>query len=62
LRAAGGGIVRVQGEYGYDMLAGFEDRQPSSEGRLFPRCWPWSQACLPWGGFIGMALIVSDRA
>jgi SAM-dependent methyltransferase len=29
---------------------------------LFPRCWPWPQARLPWGGFIGMALIVSDRA
>jgi ferredoxin len=29
---------------------------------LFPRCWPWSQARLPWGGFIGMALIVSNRA
>lgn len=28
---------------------------------LFPRCWPWPQARLPWGGFIGMALIVSDR-
>jgi SAM-dependent methyltransferase len=28
---------------------------------LFPRCWPWPQAHLPWGGFIGMALIVSDR-
>jgi len=27
---------------------------------LFPRCWPWSQARLPWGGFIGMALVVSD--
>lgn len=29
---------------------------------LFPRCWPWpwTQARLPWGGFIGMALIVSD--
>jgi hypothetical protein len=27
---------------------------------LFPRCWPWPQARLPWGGFIGMALIVSD--
>ena len=25
---------------------------------LFPRCWPWPQARLPWGGFIGMALIV----
>lgn len=29
---------------------------------LFPRGWPWPQARLPWGGFIGMALIVSDRA
>ena len=29
---------------------------------LFPRCWPWSQARLPWGGFIGMALIASNRA
>jgi ubiquinone/menaquinone biosynthesis C-methylase UbiE len=28
---------------------------------LFPRCWPWPQARLPWGGFIGMAMIVSDR-
>jgi ubiquinone/menaquinone biosynthesis C-methylase UbiE len=28
---------------------------------LFPRGWPWAQARLPWGGFIGMALIVSDR-
>ena len=28
---------------------------------LFPRWWLWSQARLPWGGFIGMALIVSDR-
>jgi len=28
---------------------------------LFPRCWPWPQARLPWGGVIGMALIVSDR-
>jgi ubiquinone/menaquinone biosynthesis C-methylase UbiE len=28
---------------------------------LFPRCWPWPQARLPWGGFIGMALIVSAR-
>ena len=27
---------------------------------LFPRQWPWSQARLPWGGFIGMALVVSD--
>jgi len=29
---------------------------------LFPRCWPWPRARLPWGRFIGMALIVSDRA
>ena len=29
---------------------------------LFPRWWPWSQASLPWGGFIGMALTVSDGA
>ncbi|HEC33825.1 MAG TPA: class I SAM-dependent methyltransferase [Chloroflexi bacterium] len=27
---------------------------------LFPRGWPWSQASLPWGGFIGMALVVGD--
>jgi SAM-dependent methyltransferase len=27
---------------------------------LFPRGWPWSQASFPWGGFIGMALIVDD--
>lgn len=27
---------------------------------LFPHGWPWSQARLPWGGFIGMALVVSD--
>ena len=27
LQAAGQGIVRVQGAYGYDMLAGLEDRQ-----------------------------------
>ena len=33
LQAAGQGIVRVQGDYGYDMLAGFEDRQRISEGR-----------------------------
>ncbi len=25
---------------------------------LFPRGWPWSHASLPWGGFIGMALVV----
>lgn len=28
---------------------------------LFPRGWPWSQARLPWGGFIGMALIVRQE-
>ena len=28
---------------------------------ILPRCWPWPQAPLPWGGFIGMALIVGDR-
>ena len=27
---------------------------------LFPRGWPWAQARLPWGGFIGMALIAND--
>jgi len=33
LQAAGQRIVRVQGDYGYDMLAGFEDRQRISGGR-----------------------------
>jgi len=33
LQAAGQGIVRVQGDYGYDMLADFEDRQRISGGR-----------------------------
>jgi SAM-dependent methyltransferase len=27
---------------------------------LFPRGWPWSQWILPWGGFIGMALLVLE--
>jgi hypothetical protein len=27
---------------------------------LFPHGWPWSQTRLPWGGFIGMVLVVSD--
>ncbi|MDY7078754.1 MAG: class I SAM-dependent methyltransferase [Chloroflexota bacterium] len=27
---------------------------------LFSRGWPWSQARLPWGGFVGMVLVVSD--
>ena len=39
LQAAGQGIVRVQGEYGYDMLAGFEDRQRISEGRQDKILW-----------------------
>jgi hypothetical protein len=33
LESHGHGIVRVQGEYGYDMLASFEDRQRISGGR-----------------------------
>jgi hypothetical protein len=33
LQAAGQEIVRVQGDYGYDMLASFEDRQRISGGR-----------------------------
>jgi hypothetical protein len=33
LQAHGRGIVRVQGEYGYDMLAGLEDRQRISGGK-----------------------------
>ena len=33
LQAAGRGIVRVQGDYGYDMLASVEDRQRISDGR-----------------------------
>jgi SAM-dependent methyltransferase len=28
---------------------------------LFPRVWPWAQMRLPWGGFIGMALIVGGE-
>lgn len=28
---------------------------------LFPRGWPWPQALLPWGGFIGMALSVGGE-
>jgi hypothetical protein len=39
LREAGRGIVRVQGEYGYDMLAGFEDRQRISGGRQDKTLW-----------------------
>lgn len=33
LGEVGRAIVRVQGEYGYDMLAGFEERQQISGGR-----------------------------
>jgi len=33
LQAAGQGIRRAQGDYGYDMLAGFEDRQRISRGK-----------------------------
>jgi hypothetical protein len=39
LQAAGEGIVRVQGEYGYDMLAGLKDRQRISEGRQDKILW-----------------------
>ncbi len=39
LEAAGRGIVRVEGEYGYDMLAGYDDRQRISEGRQDKILW-----------------------
>jgi hypothetical protein len=39
LQAAGQEIVRVQGEYGYDMLAGFEERQRISGGRQDKILW-----------------------
>jgi hypothetical protein len=39
LEDAGRGIVRVQGEYGYDMLAGFEQRQLISGGRQDKILW-----------------------
>jgi hypothetical protein len=39
LQAAGQEIIRVQGDYGYDMLAGFEDRQRISEGRQDKVLW-----------------------
>jgi hypothetical protein len=39
LRSAGHRIVRVQGEYGYDMLAGLEDRQRISKGRQDKTLW-----------------------
>jgi len=39
LHSAGQGIVRVQGDYGYDMLAGVEDRQRISGGRQDKILW-----------------------
>jgi hypothetical protein len=39
LQTEGQGIVRVQGEYGYDMLAGFDDRQRISGGREDKTLW-----------------------
>jgi hypothetical protein len=39
LQEAGQGIVRVQGDYGYDMLAGFEHRQRISAGRQGKILW-----------------------
>ena len=39
LQTAGEGIVRVQGDYGYDMLAGVEERQRISEGRQDKILW-----------------------
>jgi len=39
LEEAGQGMVRVQGEYGYDMLAGFEERQEISDGRQDKILW-----------------------
>jgi hypothetical protein len=39
LQEAGGRIFRVQGEYGYDMLAGLEDRQRISGGRQDKVLW-----------------------
>jgi hypothetical protein len=39
LHAHSQGIVRVQGEYGYDMLAGFEDRQRIGGGRQDKILW-----------------------
>jgi hypothetical protein len=39
LQAAGEGIIRVQGEYGSDMLAGLEERQRISGGRQDKVLW-----------------------
>ena len=39
LRDAGRGIVRIEGDYGYDMLAGFEERQRISGERQDKILW-----------------------
>ena len=39
VQAAGQGIVRVQGDYGYDMLAGLKERQRISGGRQDKVLW-----------------------
>ena len=39
LQERGQGIIRVQGDYGYDMLAGFEDRQRISANRQNKILW-----------------------
>jgi hypothetical protein len=39
LEAAGQSIIRVQGEYGYDMLAGVDERQQISGGRQEKILW-----------------------
>jgi len=39
LEETGQGMARVQGEYGYDMLAGFEERQQISGGRQDKILW-----------------------
>lgn len=39
LEKVGQGIVRIQGEYGYDMIAGFEQRQQISGGRQDKTLW-----------------------
>jgi hypothetical protein len=39
LQAAGEGIIRVHGDYGYDMLAGLEERQRISGGRQDKVLW-----------------------
>jgi hypothetical protein len=39
LQENGSGVIRVEGDYGYDMLAGFEDRQRISGGREDKTLW-----------------------